>query len=198
MTTQAVVQPASRGGLRKRAVGRSAARSACGAHRVVPMARYRAVRGAALAAAIIWLLAAPASAQSGKKAGADTFEVSVRAIRATKSDSEVSPELRPIVRQLQSQFKYTGFKVIAQRSGRVEAGKTFAADLGDGFRTKLTPLKREGTRVQMKVEVLERQGGEEKTRFNTTVTIDSGRYNLQGGWKLGQGDDILIVATSAR
>lgn len=149
---------------------------------------------AALALVALLAAAAPAWAQGG-----DKFDVSVWAIRATKDDSEIDPELKSIARQLQAQFKVTGFKVVAKRNGSVGKGETFSADLTGRFKARLTPLKRDGKRVQMKVEILEREGREEKQRLGTTVTIDSGRFNLQGGWKLGgKGDDILIVATSGR
>ncbi len=158
------------------------------------------LRRCVLAAIAVGVIASDAYGQRARRGAddSDSFEVSIRAIRATKSNDKVSGELKSIVRQLQAQFKYTGFEVSKQKSGKAEAGKAFTADLGDGFTAKLTPIKRDGRRIQMKIEIRERDGREEKTRLNTTVTIDSGKFNLQGGWKIGRGDDILIIATSAR
>lgn len=166
------------------AIGNLGARSGRGARRLTAPLALLALIGAAT----------PAWAQGNEK-----FDVSVWAIRATKGDTEIDPELRSIARQLQAQFKVTGFKVVAKRNGTVGEGETFSADLTGRFKARLTPLKRDGKRVQMKVEIVEREGREEKQRLGTTVTIDSGRFNLQGGWKLGgKGDDILIVATSGK
>jgi hypothetical protein len=139
-----------------------------------------------------------------RMAGADDrkeqkFDVSVWAIRATKSNSEVSPELRPIAKELRKRFKYTGFKLERKRTGKVGTGKALSVDLVAGFKAKVTPVERQGSRVKLKIEVSRRQGKKERPLLNTVVTLNRGRFHLQGGWKIEQKtDDVLIVAVSAR
>lgn len=152
----------------------------------------------AIALLVGGMAVAPAAAQGRGDQAGETFEVSVRAIRATKSNNDISPQLRPIARQLQAQFKYTGFRQISEKSGRVPANREFTADLGSGYTAKVTPISRQGRRVQLRIEVTHRKGDKEARLLNTTITSDAGTFSLQGGWKLDGGEDVLIIATSAR
>ena len=136
---------------------------------------------------------------AGQKQGAPTYDATVWAILATKSNSEVSPELKPIAAQLRKQFNYTGFKLERKKASSVGEGKTFAADLIAGFKAKVTPLERKGDRIKLKVEVTKREGRKEKPQLSTTVTLSRGKLHLQGGWKIdSKSGDVLIVAVSAR
>ena len=160
--------------------------------------------GRALAAAALALLVSvPASANQQSK----SYEISVYAIRATKSNDKVSPELKQIARQLKKQFKYTGFKLEKKTNKKVDQGKTLTADLVGGYKVTVTPVAREGNRVKLKVVVPAREvkkgkkDGKKKPLLSTTFTITRGRYQLIGGgsWKIDtKGDDVLIIAVSAR
>ena len=106
-----------------------------------------------------------------------THDVTVWAIRATKSNSEISPDLRPIAEQLKKQFKYTGFKLEkkAAKPG-VDEGSTFSASLIAGFSARITPVERKDNRIKLKIEVIQRKGKQQRPRMRTTVTIDRGRF----------------------
>ena len=142
------------------------------------------------------LVSGSSRAQDKKKC-----DVSVLGIRATAKNSEVSAELRPIADQLKKQFKYTGFKLERKQSGKVDQGKTFSATLVAGYKVKVTPIERKDSRIALKVEVTKQEGKQERRLLRTTVKLKSGKYYLQGGsgWNLdSKGDDVLIVAVSAR
>jgi len=142
------------------------------------------------------VLAAPALAQQ-KNAG--TFEISIQAIRATKSHTKVSPELRKIADELKQRFSYTGFTLEAEKLGQATKGKAYAANLVAGYKAQVTPLERAGERVTLKVEISQREGKTDKRLLSTTVTIDRGKSYLQGGWRIdSKSKDVLIVAVSAR
>ncbi len=123
----------------------------------------------------------------------ENVAVQVWAIRATRKNSVVSPELKSIADQLKKQFKYTGFKLEAQRSGTVGLGQTYSTSLIGGYSAKITPEKHDGKRVQLQVEIL--KGKERKLR--ATVTLSVGRFQFFGGQSL-TGGDALIVGTAAR
>lgn len=133
---------------------------------------------------------ANAWAQQDDRKSAD---LQVWTIRATTKNSEISPELRTIAEQLKKQFRYTGFKLERRATGKTDIGKAFSTTLIGGYQARITPRKHDGQRVTLQVEVMK---GDQR-QYNATVTIDAGKFQLQGGWAL-EGGDALIVAVSAR
>lgn len=141
--------------------------------------------------------AAPALAQDDDKGG--SYEASVWVIRATKSNSDVSKELKPIVGDLKKQYKYTGYKLEKRKSGKVPVGKAFAYDAGDGYMVKVTPLDKKLLRVKFSVSISHKKDGKQRERANSTITIGIGKFQLFGGWKYDdKSDDIMIIAVSVR
>ena len=161
---------------------------------VLRVARVRLV--AMLSVLFAALSGAAATADEKKK---PAYDVTVWAIRATKSNSAVSPELRPIAERLKKEFKYTGFKLERRQTARVTEGKTLTANLTGSFKARVTPLERKSKRVKLKVGISKRDGRRERLLARTTFTINSGQFQLQGGWKIdSKSSDVLIVAVSAR
>jgi hypothetical protein len=164
----------------------------CTAHprrkrRTEAVPRMLAITGLCVAAAL------PCQAQRQRK---PTYEVRVLGIRGTNANKDISPELKSLVPLLRKQFKYTGFKLEKKGGGRVEEGKSSTTTLIDGYKVKVTPLSRTGKRVKLKVEGFKREKDKDVPKWNTTVTIDRGRYHLQAR-PLANGDG-LIIAISAR
>jgi hypothetical protein len=159
----------------------------------------------ALAAVFAAALGDVAAAQDK---GDSTYEVSVWAIRATKSNDKVSPELKQIARELKKYSKYTGFKLEKKKTERVGEGKVLTVDLVGGYKVKVTPVERQGNRVKLKVEVPQRETKKDKNEdkekkkrslVSTTFTITRAKFQLLGGWKIDStGEDVLIIAVSAR
>jgi hypothetical protein len=136
-----------------------------------------------------------AQAQSRK------YDVSVLAIRATKDNGDVSPELKPIAAQLKRQFKYTGFKLERKQTGKIDQGKEFSATLVAGYKATVTPIERKDSKIALTVEITKQEGKQQRRLLRTTVKINNGKYYLQGGsgWKLdSKSNDVLIVAVSSR
>jgi hypothetical protein len=122
-----------------------------------------------------------------------TVEIQVWGIRATTKNKDIAVDLKDMADKLKD-FKYTGFKLEQRQPGPATAlGKPFTTMLTGNYQVKVTPQKVEDKRVTMRIEVT--QGKESK--LSTTVTVDAGKYQLQGGWPL-DGGDALIVAVSAR
>ena len=97
--------------------------------------------------ACVTLLAdsSPAQGQSQK------YDVPVLAIRATKANSDVSPELKPIADQLKQQFKYTGFKLERKQADKVDQGKELSVTLLAGYKTNVTPIERKYGKIALTV-----------------------------------------------
>lgn len=148
----------------------------------------------AYSAVLLVLTLAPATLRAQDKPGKGApVDVQVRAIRATTKNAEISPELKNMAEQLKRQFRFTGFKLQKQASGKAPVGEAFATPLAGQYQARITPQKRDGERVQLEVEIL--QGEQRKLKAN--VTVPAGQYQLFGGLALDGGDQ-LIVAVSAR
>jgi hypothetical protein len=169
----------------------------------------------ARAAVAVVLAATLGDVAAAQDKGKSTFEVSVWAIRATKSNKKVSPELKQIARELKKYSKYTGFKLEKKKSEEVKKGKVLTVDLIGGYKVKVTPVEQQGNRVKLKVEVPQRETKKDKKDekdekdekdkkkkkplVSTTFTITRARFQLLGGWKIDStGEDVLIIAVSAR
>ncbi len=137
-------------------------------------------------AALSLLLAVPAAAL------AETVDVEVWAIRATKKNAEVSPELRPHVDRLKK-LGHTGFMLERRDAGKVEVGKEFRAGLIAAHSAAVTPTKRTGNKVDMKIVV----NDGDKIILNTSVTLTAGQSQIIFGPEL-PGGDTLVVAVSGR
>ncbi len=128
-----------------------------------------------------------------------TQTVTVLAIRATRSNSEVSPELRSIARALRRQFRYTGYQLVRKHTARTAMGKPVVAELGHGFRAVVKPLRRDKSRIELQLKITRKEGKKDRTRLDTKVKLPPGQYYLVGGWKYASdSDDVLIVAVAVR
>ena len=147
--------------------------------------------------AVLWL--AWTAVAVGQADDPRSQTVTVLAIRATRSNKEVSPELRSIAKALRRQFRYTGYKLVRRHVARTRMGRAVTADLGQRFKAAVTPLKRDKSRVELRLKVTQREGRKDKTRLDTTVKLPAGRYYLVGGWKYApDSEDVLIVAVAVR
>ncbi|MBK9118161.1 MAG: hypothetical protein IPM18_00940 [Phycisphaerales bacterium] len=140
-------------------------------------------------AALLFSGAGMATAQEERK----TADIQVLAIRATTKNTDISPELRSIADTLKRQFRFTGFKLERRAGGSTKIGEAYTTALTGGYTAKITPTRNDGKRITMRVEVL--QGSER--RLNTTVTVDARRYQLSGGFSLGEGDELIVAVSGA-
>ena len=154
--------------------------------RVVRLARH-----AVLGAMVIW--AVPLAAQA-QQPPSKTYDVRVLGIRATNTNKDVSPVLKPLLPTLKK-LGYTGFKLVKKGGGRVAEGKSSTTTLIEGYKVKVAPLSRTGKRVKLKIEGFKREGQKDVPKWNTTVTLDRGRYHLQVQ-KLPGGDGLVIAVTA--
>ena len=136
---------------------------------------------------------------AGAAADDNEFELAVWTIRATKSNSDISPELKPIAKELKERYKFTGFKLEKQTTAKKKEGEAYAVDLIGGYKVKLTPTARDGNRVKLQLELSKKEGDKEKKLTSTSFTITKGKFQLVGGGKIDEkSGDELIVAVSGR
>lgn len=140
------------------------------------------------------LLSADVLAQETK---AESATIDVWTIRATKSNEEISKKLEPLAEKLKATFKFTGYKLVKTDSRSVELGKEFKTTLVSPFEVVITPQERSKDQVKLKVLVRQRKGDKVIKLLSTTVSLRRERFQLFGGWKLPDGD-VLILAVSAK
>ena len=140
-----------------------------------------------VSAAVGW----PAAASA-----ADKVQVKIWAIRATKSNSKISSELKSLASKLKKDFKYTGYTLAKNTGGSVELKKSKRFSLTGPYSVVVTPTEK-GSKVKLKLELHQKSGGKNKKKFGTTIKISPGKFQLLGRWSLGKGD-VLILAVSAR
>lgn len=137
--------------------------------------------------ALAGLAATPANAE-------DKTDVQILVIRATNSNTEISPELKSLADSLKKQFKFTGYKVEKKLSHEMKPGETWKTDLAGGFKAELTLKSAKEKEISVDVTVLDKKG---EKKVNSPFSIARGKSSLIGGPKL-DGDDVLILAISGK
>ncbi len=118
--------------------------------------------------------------------------IRILAIRATRANSEISPDLRKLADKLKRQFNFTGFKIEKPLSGSAEIGKAFGGPLVGGYSAYVMPRAIEDKKVQLQVRVSK----DGKDKLNVTATSTAGEFAVYM-FALSGGDQ-LIVAVAAR
>jgi hypothetical protein len=119
-------------------------------------------------------------------------------IRATTDNEQIDDELKAIAKQLKTQFKYTGYKLSKKHAATVKADETTQFAFGDKYIGRLTPTKIDDTRVQIKVELLEKEGDDERPKLRTVIAAQREKTVLLGGLKVPGSQDVLILAITPR
>jgi hypothetical protein len=135
----------------------------------------------------------------GHAAAADTpsATLEVLQIRATTSNTEISPGLKNLAEQLKSQFKFTGFKLIGPASLTVTRDKAASLGFTGNYSATVKVVSRTAERVKLDIEIFAEKDGKKSSKARTTVEIAVGKYALIGGLSL-DGGDTLILAFSAK
>ncbi len=121
-----------------------------------------------------------------------TVNIRILAIRATRSNTEISPDLRSLADKLKRQFNFTGFKIEKPLAGSAAIGKAFGGPLMAGYSAYVMPRAIEDRKVQLQVRVSK----DGKDKSTVTATSTSGEFVLYM-FPLPGGDQ-LIVAVAAR
>jgi len=127
----------------------------------------------------------------------DKIDVRILTIRATRANQEVSPELKPLVKALQSSFTFSGYKLVKAESHTVALNKGVTTSLTGPFKAEVSPTGRADGKIKLKVTVTQRENERDVKKLDTVVSLPPERFQLFGGWKLDK-DDVLIVAVSAK
>jgi len=157
-----------------------------------------AVRGiVVVVVSLVMCRAASAAVDTVQGTDAEKVQLQVWSIRATRSNNEISSELKPLADSLKKTFNFTGYKLVKADTGSVELNDTYKSALTGSFAAEVTPRERAAGSIKLAVTITKREGDKDVKKLSTTVTLREERFQLFGGWKLS-GDDVLIIAISAK
>jgi hypothetical protein len=139
------------------------------------------------------LFALIAGTLAGKAAA---VEVSVWTIRATRSKTQISDELKPLAKALTKNFKFTGYELLKKDAKKVD-GTAVKFKLAGGFGATVKDKGKADGKFKLGIEVNRTVDKTVSKKLSTTVSLKPGRFQLLGGWKLN-GKDVLILAVSAK
>lgn len=132
-----------------------------------------------------------------KDEAAAKVEVNVMIVRATTKNKDIDGGLKALAEKLKKDYKYTGFKIEKQATPKADLNQDVTLDYKD-YRVVVTPVKREGEKVELKI-VVTRQGGKDKKEERVaaaTLTSKAGELAVVGG--PNDGDDKLIILAGAK
>lgn len=133
------------------------------------------------------------------------FEIQAIAIQATKKNSEVDKDLKPMVKTLQDTISgFTGFKLLKKVNGPAGKNEAFSADLPNGFKIKATPEDRTGDTIKLRVKITPPpEKGKERDKADdkdpgTLYQIKSGTSQLISYKHPDDKEDKYVIAVSAK
>lgn len=135
--------------------------------------------------AIIWGLAAPAMA--GSKAN-----IVVKTVLASQGPKFIDPNLSALVKELQSVFRYSSYRLLGQNSmnlGMTEKGKVM---LPGNRVLKITPLRIKGDRIQLGLVIYKKK----KQIFKTVIQLLNNSSIIVGGPRHKGGYLLFIIFSS--
>ena len=142
----------------------------------------------ALAALALITLWSADAAWSGSR-----INIGVKTIHASQGARFVDPNLAPpLVKELQSMFRYSAYRMIGQNQMNLGMGQTGSAPLPGKRSLRVTPLGIKGNRAEMKLEISKQQ----RQIFQTTIQLRNRSSIIFGGPKHKGGVLLFKVSNS--
>jgi hypothetical protein len=127
---------------------------------------------------LLLVLLPPLQAWSG-----ENISIAVKTILASENGKSVDPGLNDIVRELQSVFRYSSYKLLGEKGLTLSLNNKGVVTLPEQINMNISSMGIEGDRVVLDIEIL--RGGSRilqtviKLRNNSSITIGGPEY--QGG-----------------
>lgn len=88
------------------------------------------------------------------RGAAATVRVEVTSILASTAAAPPDPALAPLIKELQPLFRYGGYRRLGTHRMELALGQTGSAGLPGGRLLKVTPMRLQGGRVELALEIL--------------------------------------------
>ena len=118
------------------------------------------------------------------------INITVKTILASQEEAFVDPRLNDIVKELQSVFRYTSYRLLSRQGMQLNMKQTGTVSLPGGRILKITPINTSGNRAQLTVEILK---GKRRV-FQTTIQLVNRGSMTVGGPQHGKGYLLLNIS----
>lgn len=142
-----------------------------------------------LLACLIFLFGSIAPAPLSAK---DRCRISVDTILAARGDNRIDDRLKGDIRELQSMFNYTSYRLLGQEQLDLEVGQSGTVNLPGDRRLKITPHKIRGSRADLSLQMMRKR----HTEFETQVQILNRGSLFVGGPKYLNGNLIFKISSA--
>ena len=95
------------------------------------------------------------------------INITVKTILASQDTAYVDPQLRNIVKELQSVFRYTSYRLLSRDGMQLDMKQTGTVSLPGHRILKITPIRTAGNRAQLRVEIVKGN----RQVFQTTIQL---------------------------
>ena len=120
------------------------------------------------------------------------IQTKVRTILASQGKRSIDPQLRGLVQELQSIFRYSSYKLLSQDSLNLQLNKSGRVSLPGGRVLKITPKGISGNRATLNLEILKNN----RQVFNTVIKLRNGSSITVGGPKHKNGYLLFNISIS--
>ena len=122
----------------------------------------------------------------------DSCRISVDTILASRQGSGVDPQLQRHIRELQSMFNYTSYRLLSSKALDLIEGQSGQVALPDARQLTITPQKIRGSRADIALQMT--KGG--RSVFQTQIQLLNHGSLFVGGPKYQNGNLIFKISGS--
>lgn len=122
----------------------------------------------------------------------DRCRISVETILASRGENTVDPRLKRDIRELQSMFNYTAYRLLGSETLDLAVGQSGSVSLPGGRQLKITPHKIRGSRADISLQMMKKR----RTEFQSQVQILNRGSLFVGGPKHLNGNLIFKISSA--
>jgi hypothetical protein len=122
----------------------------------------------------------------------DRCQISVETILAGRGDKQIDAKLKRDIRELQSMFNYTSYRLMGREQLSLAVGQTGTVNLPGNRLLKITPHKIRGNRADISLQMLHKR----RTEFQTQVQILNRGSLFVGGPRYLNGNLIFKISSA--
>lgn len=123
---------------------------------------------------------------------ATAVDIRVKTILASQDSAAVDPQLKSLVGELRSVFRYTGYRLLGENRIRLQIAQTGAVSLPGNRILKITPTGIRGKRSQLNLVILRNN----QQIFQTSIQLLNRKSMTIGGPRHNKGILLLNIFNS--
>ena len=120
------------------------------------------------------------------------IQTEVRTILASQGKPFIDPQLRGLVRELQSLFRYSSYELLSRKNLNLQLDKSGSVSLPGSRALKITPKGISGERATLNLEILKSN----RQIFSTVIKLRNGSSITVGGPKHKNGYLLFNISIS--